>query len=65
MGAQALKRINWFKNRGYLLGQDKNKYYIVHPQDGKNYFDSIEDAEVYVEHIIAFRRQMCHPEDFE
>ena len=61
----ALKRIDWFKSRGYLLGQNKDKYYIVHPQDGRRDFNVIEDAEVYVEHMIAFRRQSQHPEDFE
>jgi len=48
-GQKSLKRIDWFKNRGYLLGQNKDKYYIVHPQDGRKDFDSISLAEQYVE----------------
>ena len=60
-----LRKIDWFKSRGYLLGQRKDKIYIVHPQDGEKEFSDILDAEVYVEHMIAFRRDMQHPEDFE
>ena len=65
-GNLALKRIDWFKSRGYLLGQNKDKYYIIHPQDGRKDFDEIEDAKVYVEHMIAFRQQMMdYPDGFE
>lgn len=54
---KAYRRIDWFKSRGYLLGQNKDKYYIVHPQDGRKDFDTFEEARDYVEHMIAFRQQ--------
>ncbi len=60
-----LKRIDWFKSQGYLLGQNKKHYYLIHPQDGRKDFDTIEGAEIYVEHMIAFRQQTQHPEAFE
>jgi len=45
----AKRNIDWFKAHGYLLGQRKDKVYLVHPQDGEKEFDSIEHAQQYVE----------------
>ena len=44
----AKRNIDWFKSRGYLLGQRKDKFYIVHPQDGEKEFNSIWQAQQYV-----------------
>ena len=55
----ALQQIDWFKSRGYQLGERKNrgKFYIVHPQDGEKEFDSVWQAQQYVEHMIAYRNE--------
>ena len=60
-----LNNIGWFKSRGYLLGKrnSKDKVYIVHPQDGEKEFDSIWQAQQYVESMIAYRYQTEHPEE--
>jgi len=48
------ENIDWFKDRGYLLGKRKDKVYIVHPQDGEREFGSIWQAQMYVESMIAY-----------
>jgi len=58
MTLKRFERIDWFKSCGYLLGQNKDKYYLVHPQDGRKDFDTIEDAEQYVESMTAHRKRI-------
>ncbi len=58
MSVKRFERIDWFKTHGYLLGQNKNKFYIIHPQDGRKDFDTIQDAEGYVESMVAHRKRI-------
>ncbi len=58
-----INNIDWFKSRGYLLGKRKDKVYIVHPQDGEKEFDSVWQAQQYVENMVAYRYQTEHPEE--
>jgi len=53
MSELALKNIDWFKSRGYSLEQNKDRYYITHPQDGQKDFDSIWQAQQFVESMEA------------
>jgi len=46
----AQRHIDWFKSRGYLLGErrDRDKYYIVKGPEERE-FNSIWQAQQYVE----------------
>ena len=61
----ALRQIDWFRSRGYLFGKRlrKDKVYIVHPQDGEIEFDSVWQAQQYVEHMIVYRNETETPPD--
>ncbi len=55
-----LDNIDWFNSRGYGLGKrnSRDKVYITHPQDGEKEFDSIWQAQQYVESMIAHRKRI-------
>ncbi len=55
---KTLLQIDWFKSHGYLLGQNKDKFYLIHPQDGKKTFYTVLDAQHYVEYMEAHRNRM-------
>ena len=55
---QILSQIDWFRERGFLLGQDKSKdiYYLVDSGTGERRdFGSIQEAQTYAENIEAYR----------
>ncbi len=61
-----LAHIEWFKQRGFLLGQDKSNetYYIIDGATGKRYdFGSIEMCEQFAENMNAYRYQTDHIEE--
>ena len=50
----ALQRINWFRERGFLLGQDKSRdiYYLVDSGTGERRdFGSLQEAQTYAERL--------------
>ncbi len=54
----ALQRIDWFRVRGFLLGQDKSKdiYYLVDSGTRERIdFGSLQEAQIYAEHTEAYR----------
>ena len=61
----ALKRIDWFKQRGYLLGQRRDKgifkFYIVNGMGEEREFDTLWQAQQFVERIGAYRRDTETP----
>lgn len=57
---KALKQIDWFKQRGFLLGRDKPRevYYIIDSGTGMRYdFGSIEQCQQFAENLNAHRLQ--------
>jgi len=60
MNRTLLSRIDWFKQRGFLLGRDKPRevFYIVDGATGKRYdFGSIDQCEQFAESLNAHRLQ--------
>ena len=54
----ALQRIDWFRERGFLLGQEKSKdiYYLVDSGTRERInFGSLQEAQIYAEHTEAYR----------
>ena len=66
MSKLALKRIDWFKQRGFLLGRDKPRevYYIIDGGTGKRYdFGSIEMCQQFAINLNAYRKVTDTPMD--
>ena len=57
---KTLNTINWFKERGFLLGRDKVRkvYYVVDGATNLRYdFGSIEQCQQFAENLNAYRLQ--------
>lgn len=51
-------QIDWFRERGFLLGRDKSRdiYYIVDSGTGRRYdFNSLNEAQKFVEGVETER----------
>ena len=54
----ALQRIAWFRERGFLLGQDKSRdiYYLVDSSTSERLdFASLQEAQMHAEYIETYR----------
>jgi len=54
----ALQRIAWFRERGFLLGQNKSRdiYYLVDSSTSERFdFASLQEAQIYAEYIETYR----------
>jgi len=62
-----IKHIDWFKQRGFILGQDKanNTYYVVGAGTGRVDFGSIEQCRFFVENHIRNYLAQCRGETNE
>ncbi len=63
----ALKNIDWFKVRGFLLGRDETRgiFYISSPGTGRVDFGSIEQAKIFVENYSNHYLAQCRGENNE
>ena len=55
---RTLNQIDWFRERGFLLGQDKSKdiFYLVDSGTSERRdFGSLQEAQTYAERIEAYR----------